>query len=191
MTPLAAVRTDIALLWLLWIVYWLIAGLGAKPTRWRESYRSQLFHRVPLALGFILLAAPRLLPRALDLRLLPPGEALAVASLLLVVAGLGFTVWARRHLGRNWSAAVTVKEDHALIRTGPYRWVRHPIYTGALLALLGTAAAVDELRAILALLLAFAALLYKSRVEEARMAEIFPDYALYRRTTPALIPFLY
>jgi protein-S-isoprenylcysteine O-methyltransferase Ste14 len=109
----------------------------------------------------------------------------------MLAAGLAFAVWARRHLGRNWSAHVVVKEDHALIRSGPYRHLRHPIYTGILLAFLGMVLVIGELRGLLAMgcvLLSFA---IKSRQEEKRMSETFPEYEQYRRETAALIPFVY
>lgn len=109
----------------------------------------------------------------------------------MVAAGLGLAVWARAHLGRNWSGIVTVKKDHALIRTGPYRIVRHPIYTGLLLALIGTAAAIDEWRVVVAVICALIGFLRKIQVEEKRMRENFPEYSRYRQQTAALIPLLY
>jgi len=84
--------------------------------------------RILAALAAILLVEPRSLPAVLRERVLPPELASLALGAVVVAAGLGFAVWARRHLGRNWSAAVTLKKDHALIRTGPYRYVRHPIY---------------------------------------------------------------
>lgn len=84
-----------------------------------------------------------------------------------------------------------VKEDHALVQSGPYRRVRHPIYTGMLLAFLGTAVAVGEWRGLVGLVLALVSFLLKSRLEEARMGETFPEYAEYRRHTAALIPGIY
>jgi protein-S-isoprenylcysteine O-methyltransferase Ste14 len=86
---------------------------------------------------------------------------------------------------------VTLKDDHALVRTGPYKYVRHPIYSGLLLAVCGSAAVAGEWRGILALGLAIIAVLYKSRVEEARMRETFSEYGAYCRETAALIPFLF
>ncbi len=109
----------------------------------------------------------------------------------MVAAGLGLAVWARAHLGRNWSGIVTVKKDHALIRTGPYRIVRHPIYTGLLLALIGTAAAIGEWRGVVAVICALIGFLRKIQVEEKRMRENFPEYSRYRQQTAALIPLLY
>ena len=85
---------------------------------------------------------------------------------------------------------VFIVDDHALLRSGPYRYVRHPIYPGILLALLGTAVALDRWRAVVAFALIFAALLLKSRHEENRLRRALPDYATYARETAALIPFL-
>jgi protein-S-isoprenylcysteine O-methyltransferase Ste14 len=148
-------------------------------------------HRVPLLLAAILLALPRWLPRTLTRRFLPEGNLVLVLGVALLAAGLGFSVWARRHLGRNWSSQVVVKEDHALIRSGPYQHLRHPIYTGILLAFLGTAVTIGEWRALLAFLFAVVAFAVKGRAEEQRMVGIFPEYQQYRRETAALIPFVY
>jgi protein-S-isoprenylcysteine O-methyltransferase Ste14 len=112
-------------------------------------------------------------------------------GIALVATGLGFAVWARSYLGTNWSSVVTLKEGHALVRTGPYKYVRHPIYSGLLLAVCGSAAVTGEWRGILALGLAILALLYKSRVEEARLRETFSEYDAYCRHTAALVPFLF
>jgi protein-S-isoprenylcysteine O-methyltransferase Ste14 len=139
----------------------------------------------------LLMAAPAWLPPPLTRRFLPAGPALPMFGAVLVAAGLGFSVWARRHLGRNWSSSVVVKEDHALIRSGPYAHVRHPIYTGLLLALLGTVLAIGEWRGLAALALALLAFAWKSRAEEGRMRETFPEYEQYRRETASLIPFVY
>lgn len=133
----------------------------------------------------------RRLPPPLADRVLAPDPAASAPGVLLVALGLGFAVWARRWLGANWSARVTVKEGHSLVTSGPYRIVRHPIYSGGLLALLGTALAQGELRGFLALALAFVAFLIKSRFEEARMRAVFPEYERYAKRTPALVPFLF
>jgi protein-S-isoprenylcysteine O-methyltransferase Ste14 len=185
------VGSIIAVLWVVWLLYWWISARDVKPTRWSEPLKSQLPHRVPLLLAAILLGAPRWIPRVLTRRFLPPGGVYPVIGALLVAAGLGFSVWARRHLGRNWSSSVVVKQDHALVRTGPYAHVRHPIYTGLLLAFLGMGVAIGEWRSILAAFLMLVAFAVKSRAEEGRMREIFPEYEQYQRETAALVPFLY
>jgi protein-S-isoprenylcysteine O-methyltransferase Ste14 len=95
------------------------------------------------------------------------------------------------HLGGNWSATVTVKESHALVRTGPYRFVRHPIYTGLLVALIGAAVARGDVQGFVADAIAFAAFWRKLRIEERWMQETFGDaYARYRVEVAALIPFV-
>jgi protein-S-isoprenylcysteine O-methyltransferase Ste14 len=109
----------------------------------------------------------------------------------MTVAGGAFTVWARLILGANWSGTVTLKEDHELIRTGPYRFVRHPIYTGILLALLGTALAGAEIHSLLAFAIVLVGLLFKMAQEEQILTEHFgPQYLDYRRQVKGLIPFV-
>jgi protein-S-isoprenylcysteine O-methyltransferase Ste14 len=184
----AVLQFAVPALWIAWLVYWLVAARAVKTTRWREPISSGLLHRAPLVLTALLLVGGRQLPSFLREGFLPQTSEGAVLGLVMLVAGLGFAVWARRHLGPNWSGTVTLKEDHALIRTGPYRYVRHPIYSGILLALLGTAVVIGEWRGLFAFALAFAGLAYKSKVEEERMREIFPEYDQYRRETAALIP---
>jgi protein-S-isoprenylcysteine O-methyltransferase Ste14 len=181
----------LAALWIAWLFYWLLAAIGAKRTQWQEKLGPGLIHRLPLTLAFLLLALPRFAPALLRQRFLPFHPLLGGAGIALTALGLAVAVWARVHLGRNWSAIVTVKEDHALIRSGPYRLMRHPIYSGVLLALLGTALALGERRDLIALVLAFVALLYKSAIEEERMAATFPDYDDYRRRTARLVPFVF
>ena len=178
-------------LWLAWLAYWWLSARNVKANRWREPLASQLVHRVPLLLAVVLLAAPRWMPGVLKTRFLPAGASVSVLGLVLVAAGLAFSVWARRHLGRNWSGSVVVKEDHSLIRTGPYHYVRHPIYTGLLLAFMGMAVTVGEWRGVLAFVLVFASLALKSRAEERRMREAFPEYEQYQRESAAIVPFVW
>jgi protein-S-isoprenylcysteine O-methyltransferase Ste14 len=177
-------------LWLAWLLYWLIAALGAKITQRRESLGSRLSHVVPLLIGVTLIAWPRVPWDWLSLPLLPHRPLTYGVGLALVVLGLAFTVWARLHLGRNWSGTVTLKEGHELIRSGPYAYVRHPIYTGLLVALLGSAVACGELRAMIGLSVVAAAFIRKLRIEERFMRALFPgQYPRYCTEVPALIPF--
>jgi protein-S-isoprenylcysteine O-methyltransferase Ste14 len=110
----------------------------------------------------------------------------------MLAAGIAFSIWARRHIAGWWSSTVTLKRDHQLIRTGPYRWVRHPIYTGLLLGLLGTAVAAGQWRSCLGVGMIAVALLRKIAIEERFLRDAFPDeYDRYRREVAALIPFVY
>ena len=183
-------RQLIGWLWVAWITYWVLRALGSKRTRRRESAGSRLAHLLPLVIGGVLLGARELPGPWLAQRLWPRSLTISWSGAALVIIGLLFTVWAREYLGRNWSGTVTVKEDHELIRAGPYAWVRHPIYTGGLTAVLGTALASGTVRAFLGLAVIAAALLRKLHIEERFMAETFPeDYPRYRCEVPALVPF--
>jgi protein-S-isoprenylcysteine O-methyltransferase Ste14 len=125
-------------------------------------------------------------------RFLPPAFDGYWLGVTLIVAGLAFSVWARRHLGRNWSGTVQVKQDHQLICTGPYRFVRHPIYTGILLAFLGTAIVDGPWWGILAVVVGFGSFWRKLTLEERFMRETFGSaYEEYRARTAALIPYLF
>jgi protein-S-isoprenylcysteine O-methyltransferase Ste14 len=181
----------VGLLWLAWVAYWFVSAGSAKPSRWRESPRSRATHMLPALAAAWLLGLPMLTPAVLRLPFFPWSPALGWLGAAVAAVGLGFSVWARVHLGRNWSGIVTVKEDHELVRSGPYGRVRHPIYTGLIAAFAGTAMVMDQTRALLALVLLTLALVRKLHIEEARMAETFPDYAAYRRETAALFPFIY
>jgi len=114
----------------------------------------------------------------------------AVLGAALFVGGLAVAVWARVNMGRNWGMPMTVKEQPELVTSGPYRLVRHPIYSGILLAVLGTALAVNlDWLILLAVLGTY--FLYCAKVEEQLMTDQFPAvYPAYRNHTKMLVPFL-
>jgi protein-S-isoprenylcysteine O-methyltransferase Ste14 len=179
-------------LWLLWIIGWSLAAIGTKRAQWRESRREAVYNRVPVLLGMFLMMAPRGPLGILAWRVVPNGFEAPLWGVVLTAAGLLFAGWARWHLGGNWSGAVTVKQGHTLIVGGPYRWVRHPIYTGMTAALFGTALAVGTARAFVGAALILVGFVIKLQVEEARMRETFPaEYDDYCRHTARLIPGVY
>lgn len=178
-------------LWFAWLVYWRISEFGVKPVARRESDLSRSMHTVPLALCAFLLALPSLPDGFLCERFLPKTSDVYWLGAAWVALGLGFAVWARVHLGGNWSGTVTLKHDHELIRSGPYRFVRHPIYTGLLAALLGSAIVRGEWRGLFAVMVAFVALWRKSRLEERWLGDLFgSEYTNYSQDVAALIPFI-
>lgn len=195
----AIVFNLVPIIWVSWVVYWTIAAHGTKTTQREESVGSRLGHILPLGLASWLLFA-RTLPgcRSGTLALFPAwscdkivasGPEVYFIGVGVLVTGLGFAIWARRWLGRNWSGVVTLKEDHELVRGGPYRFVRHPIYTGILLGFVGSAIARNEWRGVLAVAICYAALWRKLKLEERWMIERFGDaYRKFQSEVPALIP---
>jgi protein-S-isoprenylcysteine O-methyltransferase Ste14 len=179
-------------LWGIWLVYWCIAAFTAKPVQRREPLGSRLAHTTLLAVSIALLSTPHIHIAGLSARFVPRTPAGFWIGVALVLSGLLFSVAARLHLGGNWSGTVTLKQDHTLTRSGPYRFVRHPIYTGILLAILGSAIAVAQWGALLALLLTAVAFLIKIRTEERFMLDHFgAEYARYQQEVAALIPGLF
>jgi protein-S-isoprenylcysteine O-methyltransferase Ste14 len=178
------------IVWLAWIVYWKLAALDTKPVARRDGAGQRWLYFLPVIAAFLCFWSPLWIP-ALRVRLFGSGEMPYLAGTGLLVAGLLFTVWARVVLGRNWSNVVTVKVDHELVRSGPYRWVRHPIYTGLLVALAGSALAQNLLADLPVVPLAFLGFWIKLRREEDWMRQQFgASYEAYCAHTARLIPFL-
>ena len=177
-------------MWLSWVLYWFWASRQAKPNERHEPIGSRLLHILPLLVAVWLLLGGRVPVPFLYERPFPWAPWEFWIGALITAAGLLFTVWARIHLGRNWSGTVTIKQGHELIDTGPYALVRHPIYTGLLLAFIGSAAALGQWRGVLAVLIVWAAFWRKLRLEERWMTEQFGErYLAYCQRTPALVPF--
>jgi protein-S-isoprenylcysteine O-methyltransferase Ste14 len=181
----------INVLWMLVGIYWAVGALRSKPVVRREKWLSRVIHLALLVVALSLLFGSWTRVGVLGTRLFPEYNWLRWVGLCLTGAGCGFAVWARAWLGSNWSATVTVKQHHEFVRRGPYAIVRHPIYAGLLLGLLGTALALGEVRGLLALPLAFAAWFTKARTEEQFLVEQFGDtYLDYRHEVKKLIPFV-
>ena len=171
--------------WAVWWTYWLLAATHAKRDVNRRA--PHLGARLIVAAAVVILVRSNFL-HARDAVASPP--ALIGIGLLLLAAGLALAVWARVHLGRNWGMPMSEKADAELVTTGPYRHVRHPIYSGVILALVGSAAALGVAWLIVAAVLA-GYFVYSATVEERTMARRFPaTYPAYQRTTKMLVPFL-
>ncbi len=176
-----SLRVAILIAWAAFWAYWLVAAVAAKQSVNRGRFRPP---GLVVVLAFVLLrvfGAHTLNVRDLSLQ---------VAGSVLIGLGLGVAVWARVYLGRNWGMPMTQKEEPQLVTSGPYRFVRHPIYSGLLLAILGTALATN-IYWLIALGVLGLYFFYSAKVEERIMTSSFPDaYRSYRARTKMLIPFL-
>ena len=188
MNPIAAHADDlIATCWAVMFVVWIVAARSTHRTKESESLGSQLRHRSFFIAGAALLVLPiRLGPIA---GATTRGPARLTAAVLLTALGVAIAIWARAALGRNWSGRITLKEDHELVRTGPYARVRHPIYSGLLTGMLGSALAVGGLRGALGFALFALGVGVKAQLEERLMAREFGDaYRDYARATWRVLP---
>jgi protein-S-isoprenylcysteine O-methyltransferase Ste14 len=186
-------RGIIGALWLVFIVYWVIAAFGAKRNLsrgawWREAgLRFIVIVFILLALRVPIVTHAWRHARA-DLVTVDPR--LGLAGTILCAAGVALAIWARAYLGRNWGLPMSRKDEPELVTSGPYAYVRHPIYSGILLAMIGSALA-ESVSWLLPLVLFGAYFVYSARSEEKIMAQEFPEqYPAYRRRTKMLVPFV-
>jgi protein-S-isoprenylcysteine O-methyltransferase Ste14 len=159
--------------WTLFALYWLIAAIGVKRTAKRQNPSERLLYVVFMAAGFFLLYQENPNWGPLNHRFLPNKLWIAWLGSALCAAGVLVAVWARRTIGKDWSAEVQIKEGHQLIRSGPYARIRHPIYTGILLATLGTALVIGEYRGLVANVMFLIGFTRKARKEESFLAAEF------------------
>jgi protein-S-isoprenylcysteine O-methyltransferase Ste14 len=181
----------LALIWLVWLASWVAASFWSGQTKKHVMTLQSARYRILILLGAVLLTpwTSRVLGEA---PLWQFGHLGIYLLAVVTIAGISFTWWARIHLGRFWSNAITHKEGHRVIDTGPYGLVRHPIYTGLVTGILATGIAVGTPTALIGAILISAGMWQKARMEEVfLMAELGADaYGSYRRRVPMLIPFL-
>jgi protein-S-isoprenylcysteine O-methyltransferase Ste14 len=175
--------------WLVFIAYWLVSAFKVKAAAERGSFASTLAYRVPLLIGAILIGTFRW-HYPMSLHVTPESEATWWGGAFVCVAGLAVTIWARATLGGNWSSNVQFKEDHQLVRTGPYRFVRHPIYTGILIMCSAQGIQFGRLHAWIGWLVIFVGLWIKLKQEEAVMLRHFPEYSDYCKQVKGIVPFV-
>jgi protein-S-isoprenylcysteine O-methyltransferase Ste14 len=177
--------------WWSLVAYWLISALWARKTKVAEAPLPRMLHFLIGTFAILILAFHDRFPPSVDWQLWPRNEFTFWLGATVTLAGLGFAVWARIHLGRFWSGAITLKEGHRLIRSGPYQFVRNPIYTGILTGVAGTAIAIGKISGLVAVAMVLAVYSWKIRREERLLAAEFGgEYAAYCRDVPALVPFL-
>ena len=178
---------------MIFAIFWLSSVVFTNRTARFQSMGSWLLQSLIVAFGFFLIFRWGEIDFGpLNGRAVPNSAAVSFLGVGITVAGFCFALWARFFLGRNFSGIVTIKEGHTLVRSGPYRFVRHPIYTGLLLASLGTSMAFGYLRCFLGTIVVAIGFRVKSQLEERFMTEQFgAEYAGYKRQVKALIPFVW
>jgi protein-S-isoprenylcysteine O-methyltransferase Ste14 len=175
-------RIGIAIAWAVFWVYWLVAAFSAKES----SARSR---RLPFT-GVTVVAVILVVRVFRGGSLVVHSPVLGAIGAVLLVSGLGLAIWARVYLGRNWGMPMTEKAEPELVTSGPYRFVRHPIYSGLLLALVGTALATNLIGLVIAAIVGVY-FYYSARTEEKNLTAAFPTaYPVYRNVTKMLIPFI-
>jgi protein-S-isoprenylcysteine O-methyltransferase Ste14 len=179
--------------WIAFLLYWRIKTAGTKTTQRSEPDAAGIVRALVFLIVLVLLSLPRIPLLPWLYRQLWPSDIWCFSiGAAVTVVGLLFAVWARQHLASNWSSAVTIKQGHELITTGPYAMVRHPIYTGILTGFLGTAIALAQVRGVIGFVLIFIVLWAKLRKEEEWMRSQFGEtYATYADQTTALVPYLF
>jgi protein-S-isoprenylcysteine O-methyltransferase Ste14 len=180
--------------WTIFFVYWRIRAALTKTTQRIEPLAPRILRSFMCLVAIaLLLIPPKYVPLPwLYRQLWPVGLWPFWLGAAITIAGLLFAVWAREHLGRNWSSSVTIKQGHELITTGPYAVVRHPIYIGILIGFLGMAIAISQVRGFITFALFFLAFWMKLRREEKWMRSQFGEvYVTYAHHTAALVPYLF
>ena len=192
------IQEVVAACWAIFLLYWFISARSVKPIRETSGWLGGNWYPILLLVGVLFMINFRFLGRLgiprdkLAISLLPHTIVLNIIILILLGTGLMAAITARRTLARNWSGAVALKEDHELITAGLYQYIRHPIYTGMLLMILGTALSFATLGACIGFLIILMGVLLKLKQEEALLTKHFAqDYLSYKKRTRTLIPFIW
>jgi len=178
--------------WVVLLLVWVVSAWRTKRTVRGQSIAWQFLYTAILLVGVYTIFAKQSGIPWLDRPLFPVTVPIVLAGFLVVLMGVAFSIWARIMLGSNWSNRVTVKENHTLVRTGPYRVVRHPIYSGMLLGMLGSALQRGGIRCFAGVLICGFSFWLKTRAEERFMVQRFgEEYVQYRHQVKGLAPFIF
>ena len=173
-------------------MYWSFAAARRCPSKHRVTRAFTVLNTGLLYLGLVLIWLGRSVPSLLGRLVIPQAIAIDILGTVFTILGVAFAIWSRRLLSHNWSGEVVIVQGQQFIRTGPYALVRHPIYTGILLALLGTMLVAATVGSLLGFVLAIISFRQKARVEEKLLVVEFGEqYTNYQREVKSLIPFIY
>jgi protein-S-isoprenylcysteine O-methyltransferase Ste14 len=175
--------------WIVFVLYWLAGALKTRKTVSWEPFASRYGVLALEIVGFFLIFSDRAGIGVLGQHILSRTLALSILSVALTWTGIAIALWARWHLGQYWSARITLKEGHELIRTGPYAYFRHPIYSGLILAAIGTALGIDRWRCMLGVGFVVLGYWLKARREESLLtAQFGAAFEEHRQHTGFLLP---
>jgi len=175
--------------WYIFAAYWAVSALRVKRTKAAEQSIDRAATVLLMVIAFLLLFDDNLRMGPLNRPFVPSERWIEWVGVAITSVGVGISIWARYCLGQYWSARVTLKDEHRLIRSGPYQFVRHPIYTGMLLGAVGRALTIGEWRGVAAVVLIMAAHSLKALREESMLTTEFgEEYAAYRQSTGFLVP---
>jgi protein-S-isoprenylcysteine O-methyltransferase Ste14 len=178
----------VVIFWIIFALYWLFSAIGVKKNIRNEEWRRNAGIRILLAVIVVILFQVGSSWQFSEYRF---GEGVQLIGVVLCAAGVAFAIWARRCLGKNWSGTPAMKEGHELVTSGPYRFVRHPIYTGMLTAILGSAL-VGGVIWFAVFIIFCANFFYRVPIEERYMSQLFPNqYPEYKKRTKAVVPFVW
>jgi protein-S-isoprenylcysteine O-methyltransferase Ste14 len=188
---LPPVELALLLIWGGFFTFWLISALRNRSPMKRATGRFGFITCMGVPAGILIIAVTLIALWLYEYRVLPGLLPVVVTGFAVLFLGIGFAVWARVHLGTNWSSRPAIRENHTITRTGPYALVRHPIYTGILTGILGTAIATGAIFAFIFLGIILVLFLIKIRMEEQFLLEEFgEEYERYRREVRALVPWV-
>jgi protein-S-isoprenylcysteine O-methyltransferase Ste14 len=175
--------------WLVFLAYWSVSALKLKSIKRREPRGERLIQLVFMVAAYFLMFNDQFSRGWLTTRFVPASPSIGKFGVTVTVVGIAFAIWARWHLGENWSATVTLKEGHELISSGPYRYIRHPIYSGMLVAFVGTALALGEYRALISVGIVLVAFYTKAKKEERFLTQEFGEkFREHSRRTGMFLP---
>jgi protein-S-isoprenylcysteine O-methyltransferase Ste14 len=175
--------------WIVFLVYWTIGAFKTRRTAKKESFGARYGVMFVEVVGFVLLFDDDVTSGVLNQRVLNLPHEFRLCGIILIWLGIALALWARWHLGEYWSGRITLKEDHKLIRTGPYSRLRHPIYSGLGLAVIGSALVFDQWRCVIGVCVIVLGFWIKAKREEAMLSAQFGEtFAEHCRRTGFLIP---
>ena len=178
--------------WIAWALFWFYSSRKVKTEIFHQGPLERVLHLGKLVLAFLLLFAGPIYVGVFSAQLWPANQLTGILGLVISLGGVLWMIWARLHLGANWSAHVSLKQDHELIQSGPYQITRHPIYTGFILAILGDTIIVGQVRGLIALIIVIYTFSAKMRLEEEILKKQFPNqYSQYAMRVKRLIPFIF